>query len=190
MTDLGPAAPTTYAPSASGEVSAMNLLSLSYRAVRDAVNEVVDGLNAEQLAFRPSPSANSIAWLIWHLSRIQDEQASEVIGRRTIWQSQTFAERFALPFPNDATGYGQSAEEAAQVWVESSSLLVDYHHAVSAQTLDRLHHLTDKDLARVVDENQDPPVTAAVRLQSVVNDSLQHIGQAGYVRGLLEYVSD
>jgi hypothetical protein len=37
----------------------------------------------------------------------------------------------------------------------------------------------------VVDLNWDPPVTLAVRLVSVINDDLQHGGQAAYVRGML-----
>jgi hypothetical protein len=31
----------------------------------------------------------------------------------------------------------------------------------------------------------DPPVTLAVRLISVVNDSMQHVGQAAYAKGIL-----
>ena len=36
----------------------------------------------------------------------------------------------------------------------------------------------------MVDEHWDPPVTAGVRLVSVIGDALQHLGQAAYVKGL------
>ena len=45
--------------------------------------------------------------------------------------------------------------------------------------------ITDDDLDRVVDTRWDPPVTLGVRLVSVVSDTLQHVGQAAYVRGIL-----
>jgi hypothetical protein len=56
---------------------------------------------------------------------------------------------------------------------------------VHARTAGFLRGLTDNDLDRVVDENWDPPVTLGVRLVSVLDDDLQHVGQAAYVRGFL-----
>ena len=52
-------------------------------------------------------------------------------------------------------------------------------------TLAYLSRVTSEELDRVVDRRWDPPVTAGVRLVSVVGDCLQHLGQAAYVRGLL-----
>ena len=46
--------------------------------------------------------------------------------------------------------------------------------------------LTPADLDVVVDERWDPPVTMGVRLVSIADDCLQHVGQAAYVRGLLD----
>ena len=48
-----------------------------------------------------------------------------------------------------------------------------------------LADLTEADLDRVVDEGYDPPVTLGVRLISISDDGLQHVGQAAYVRGIL-----
>ena len=67
----------------------------------------------------------------------------------------------------------------------SAQLLIDYHQAVFEQSRQYLAGLTESDLARVVDESWDPPVTLAVRLVSVLSDDLQHVGQAGYLTGLL-----
>ena len=65
-------------------------------------------------------------------------------------------------------------------------LLAGYHADVHQLTLDYLDAITAEELARVVDTRWDPPVTAAVRLVSVLGDALQHLGQAGYVQGLAE----
>ena len=68
----------------------------------------------------------------------------------------------------------------------SSDLLLAYSRAVGARTHDYVAGLSDGDLDRAVDEGWNPPVTLGVRLVSIVGDSLQHAGQAAYVRGLLE----
>ncbi len=68
----------------------------------------------------------------------------------------------------------------------SADLLADYLGAVHGRTVEYVAGLTEADLDSVVDERWDPPVTLGVRLVSVVGDDLQHLGQAAYVRGLLE----
>lgn len=145
---------------------------------------VVDGLTDEQLVHRPTPDANSIAWLVWHLARVQDDHVAEVAGRDQVWTARGFADRFDLPFELGATGYGQDAEDVGKVRA-SAALLASYLTAVHEQTVAFLRTLGEDDLDRVVDEGWDPPVTLGARLVSVVEDDTQHVGQAAYVRGLL-----
>jgi hypothetical protein len=68
----------------------------------------------------------------------------------------------------------------------SGDLLGEYHRDVHELTLRYLDGLTAQELDRIVDTHWDPPVTAAVRLVSVIGDTMQHAGQAAYVRGLAE----
>ncbi len=114
---------------------AVELLTGSVSVVRSTVEDTVEGLTPEQLAFRPSPTSPSMAWLIWHLTRVQDDQAAGLFGHGQVWHTGTWVARFALPFDGDAVGYGQGPEEAATVWVESGLLLTDYHRAVSDRTV-------------------------------------------------------
>ncbi|GGO73929.1 mycothiol transferase [Nocardioides deserti] len=160
------------------------LLKESFGRVVESGTAVVDGLSEDQLVHRPAPGTNPIAWLVWHLARVQDDHVAEVAGREQVWTAQGFADRFGLPFERDATGYGQSDEEVGQVRA-SADLLAAYLRAVHEQTVAYLDTTTADDLDRVVDEQWDPPVTLGVRLVSVVNDDTQHVGQAAYVRGLL-----
>ena len=74
----------------------------------------------------------------------------------------------------------------AAVRPESAQALIDYHQAVAERTRTFLAGLRPADLDRVVDEAWDPPVTLGVRLVSVIGDDLEHVGQAAYVRGLIE----
>ena len=153
--------------------------------VRETVHTAVDGLDEEQLAHRVDPRANSIAWLVWHLTRIEDDHVAGVAGSAQVWHTDGWVERFALPFERDDTGFGHSAEEVAGVRV-GADLLAGYHDAVHARTVAYLRTLADGDLAEVVDTRWDPPVTRGTRLVSVVNDTTQHAGQAAFVRGLVE----
>ena len=160
------------------------LLADEFGRIRGVVLAAVRGLSEDQLAFRPSDEANSIAWLVWHLTRIQDDHIAGVAGTEQAWTSEGWADRFGLPFPTAETGYGHSSAEVAAVRA-SADLLTGYHEAVFGHTTKYVQGLTEADLDRVVDEHWDPPVTLGVRLVSVVSDDLQHGGQAAYVRGLL-----
>jgi uncharacterized damage-inducible protein DinB len=164
------------------------LLDDAFTRIRDTVRRAAGGLDPAQLTERIDPEANTIAWLVWHLTRVQDDHIAEVAGTPQVWVAGGWAARFGLPFEESATGYGQSAAEVGQVagpGVTSESL-VGYHEAVYAATAAYLRSLPDAELSRVVDEGWDPPVTLAVRLVSVISDDLQHAGQASFVRGVLE----
>lgn len=161
------------------------LLADEFGRVRGVVHRVVEGLTPEELAYRVDDQANSIAWLVWHLTRVQDDHVADAFGVEQVWTAQGWAERFALPLPTSAIGYGHTPDEVAAVTVEDGGLLVAYYDAVCAQTLALVAPLEPADLDRIVDESWDPPVSLGVRLVSVMADDLQHAGQASYVRGLV-----
>jgi hypothetical protein len=164
---------------------ANDLLIDGFGRVRENVQETVEGLDEDRLAFRPDADANSIAWLVWHLTRVQDDHVADVAGAHQLWTAGGWVERFRLPFDVSAIGYGQSSEEVGRVRAPAE-LLAGYQDAVHRSTVDYLATLEDDDYDRVVDERWDPPVTLGVRLVSVIGDDLQHAGQAALLRGLLE----
>jgi uncharacterized damage-inducible protein DinB len=166
-------------------MTSYELLSDAFGRVREAVIDVLDGLTPEQLTYRPDSEANSIAWLVWHLTRVQDDHVAAAVGAEQVWSSRGWAGRFELPLPISDTGYGHSAQQVGVVTSDAGRLL-GYFEAVHEATLGYVRQLTDDDLDRVVDERWDPPVTLGVRLVSVIADDLQHTGQAAYLRGILE----
>ena len=160
------------------------ILADAMARVKNSVHAAVKGLDTEQLATKPYASGNTVAWLLWHLTRIQDDHIADAAGFDQLWTSDGWYERFDLPFEPEATGYGQSPAQVAAVRADAA-LLLGYHDAVCARTAEWLGGLTESDLDRVIDESWDPPVTLGVRLVSVLADDLQHAGQAAYVRGML-----
>jgi hypothetical protein len=162
---------------------AKQILIDAFGRVRELVTDLTDDLTEEIATYRPDPGANSIAWLIWHLTRGQDHQVADLAQVEQVWPR--WRERFGLPFDAWATGYGQGPKDVAAVRV-SGDLLGEYHRDVHELTLRYLDGLTAQELDRIVDTRWDPPVTAAVRLVSVIGDTMQHLGQAAYVRGLAQ----
>jgi uncharacterized damage-inducible protein DinB len=154
--------------------------------VEEDLHRTLDGLTAEQLAFRPSEHANSIAWLAWHLTRVMDDHVSELAGRQQAWVADNWHARFGKPADAGDTGFGYSSDQVASLRPDGPRVLIDYYAAVHERGVAYVRTLSCEDLDRVVDKNWDPPVTAGVRLISVVNDCTQHVGQMAYIRGLVE----
>ncbi|HPZ94234.1 MAG TPA: mycothiol transferase [Mycobacterium sp.] len=163
--------------------SAREILRDSFTRIIEHVDDLTDGLTDEVSTYRPTPAANSIAWLIWHSARIQDAQIADIAGTDQVWLTGGWVDRFALPLPREAHGYGHTAEEVGLVRAPAT-LLAGYYHAVHRMTLAYVAGVTTEELARVVDRNWNPPVTASVRLVSIIDDCAQHLGQAAYLKGI------
>ena len=155
----------------------------SFERIPELVHDAVADLDLDALTFRIDPEANTIAWLVWHLTRIQDDHVAGVASLEQVWVTNGWFDRFALPFDRAAHGYGHSVEEVGAVRTEAD-LLSGYYDDVHAQTREYVASLADADFDRVVDRRWDPPVTLGARLVSVIGDDLQHAGQAALIRGV------
>lgn len=170
------------------DTSAYAVLRDAFERVAELVPSTLEGVSPADLRWQPGPEANPIGWLIWHLTRVQDDHVADLVDAEQVWTRDAFEGRFALPYETGDIGYGHSAEQVEAFAVDDLDSLIDYHAAVHTMTLRALDHLSSSGedaLARVIDERWDPPVTALARLVSVIGDTTQHVGQAAYVRGLL-----
>lgn len=163
-----------------------SLLLETYGRIPPLATDAVEGLDQEKLCWAPAPGANTVGWLIWHLTRVQDHHVSELLGTEQIWVSGDWARRCGLDPDPSNTGYGHDPDEVQSVRPDGADVLLGYLDEVDARTREMLRGLTPEELDRVVDRRWDPPVTLGVRLVSIADDCLQHVGQAGYVRGLLD----
>ena len=165
-------------------MTSADLLADAFDRIKSVVGRLLDGLTDEEVAAQVGPGANSVGWLVWHLTRIQDDHVCGVAGVEQTWTGEGWYDRFGVPFDPADHGYGHNEQQVKAVTV-SAGLLRGYHDAVHARTVAYVATLTDPDYDRIVDTSFDPPVTAGVRLVSVISDDLQHAGQAAYVKGLL-----
>ena len=166
------------------------LLTDGYTRINELVARALRDSTPTELSFRPDPGGNSISWLVWHLTRVQDSHLAELRDEDERWVSEGWAERFDLPLPVASTGFGHTSEQVALLGSASRELLEGYHDDVHEHTLRFLEGIADPDLDRIVDTSWDPPVTLGVRLISVLSDNLQHAGQAVFVRGISDRIAN
>ena len=162
------------------------LLAELFGRIPDEIRLAVDGLSADDLAWVPADGTNSIGWLVWHLTRVQDDHVADLMDDEQLWKTGPWAERFGLVADSHETGYGHRPADVARVRPDNAAVLLEYYDAVAARTDEFLSTLSEAELDRVVDTRWDPPVTLGVRLVSIADDDIQHAGQACYVRGLLD----
>ena len=166
-------------------MTSSELLIDAFDRIPEQVHDVVDGLTHAQLTFRLDGEANSIAWLVWHLSRIADDHVAEVARQPQVWTSAGWAKRWRLPFDIADTGFGHTAEQVAAV-TGDAEMLLGYFDAVQDMTTRFVRTLTDSDLDHIVDKSWDPPVTLGVRLVSVAGHNFEQAAQAAFIRGIID----
>ena len=157
-----------------------------YGRIPPLAREAIDGVDLATLTKSPSPGTNTIAWLIWHSARVQDHHVAELLDADQIWLSGDWARSFGLDPDPSNTGYGHTPSDVVAVRPERPEVLLEYLDAVDRRTRTLLESVTPTALDPIVDRRWDPPVTLGVRLVSIADDCLQHLGQAAYLRGLLE----
>jgi len=163
------------------------LMTDSFGQVLAETERMLDGLTKEDLLQQPHRDSNSIGWLVWHLSRVQDSSLAKMMGEDQLWIKDGWYKKFkSKADPNDI-GSGHSSAEVAAFQVPDSKTLLGYLRAVSKRTQEYLNSLKAADLDKKVNEPMfQPPPSVGAYLVAVLSDNLQHAGQAGYARGLIK----
>lgn len=162
-----------------------DLLVEEFGRLPDIIHAAVADLDDQALVTAPAADANTVAWLVWHLTRVLDHHLAELLETDQRYLSEGWYERFGRGADPEDHGYGHTAADVASVRPREAADLTAYFDDVHPRVIEYLSGLRPDDLDRVVDERWDPPVTLGVRLASMLSDAMQHGGQAAYVKGLL-----
>ncbi len=156
--------------------------------ISQGLERVLDGLTVDDLNQRPGADCNSIGWLAWHLTRCQDRIIGEVMGEEQLWIKGGWYAKFGRAAEPSDTGFGHSSEDVAAFRSPDGKTLLAYHRAVFEQSNRYTKNkLSETDLKRKIESPTLTSVnTVHARLVGVINDNLQHVGQAAYLRGLLK----
>ena len=167
-------------------MNSLDVLVDAFGRVTSDVHRALDGLGPDELALRLDGTANPVSWLVWHLTRVQDDHLADLAGTEQAYTADGWSARFGLPLDDADIGYGHSPDEVDAVarTLTDPALLLGYLDATHERTVAYLQTLADDDLDAVIDDAWDPPVTRGVRIVSVVDDDIQHAGQAAFVAGI------
>jgi uncharacterized damage-inducible protein DinB len=159
-------------------------ISAGYSNVLTALEGTLEGMTEEDLNWQPAADSNSIGWLAWHLTRVQDALIGGMAGEEQLWIKDGWHEKFNRPADPRDVGAGHGPEDVAAFKSPGAAVQMDYQRAVQQMIQKYFATLTEEELDKPVDNPRFQPTPNGAFLMLVLNDSLQHAGQAAYVRGL------
>jgi uncharacterized damage-inducible protein DinB len=148
------------------------------------LGRTLEGLTPEELNQQPAHDSNSIGWLVWHILRGQDLGIAGLMGDEQLWIREGWHAKFNRPPEPMDFGLGHTPADLAAFKSPDVKTLLGYQQAVLEQTKRYLNNLSESELDRKLDHPVFPTVGA--RITAIISDNLQHAGQAGYVRGLIQ----
>jgi hypothetical protein len=158
----------------------------SLNELQTALVECVDDLTQEESFRQTQPGANHIAFMMWHMARVEDWFFHYLFQRvPQVWESGSWHEKMGLPDDPKATGFGYTAEQVAAFPSVQLRDLRAYGEAVRAETLDYLRNSDSSKLDDMVKSRLFGEVTIGSLIGHVVVELSQHVGQIAYVRGLV-----
>ncbi len=156
-----------------------------YEDILGALEHTLSGLTNDELNWQPKNDCNSIGWLAWHLTRVEDNQIASMMGEEALWTKQGWHTKFNRRADSKDVGFGHSSKQVAAFKSPDSGTLVDYNRAVFERARDCFLSMSAADWEQPLDEYwQGIPVKISWRLLSILEDCLQHTGQMAYLRGL------
>ncbi len=161
----------------------MSTVAFIQRSLEFTHAALIDARNGsdEQLHFVPEDGSHSIAWCLWHTSRVEDLIISRVTDEPQVWNEE-WANRTGLSL--EGFGTGMSDADARQVRVADLAALGSYQDAVFERTSQFLADATEDDLEREIPaRNGSESVGEAISLHMMGHFN-GHRGEINLLRGM------
>ena len=151
----------------------------------EMIDAALEGLDESAMARQPTDQCNSVAWILWHLTRVTDMFIHTRLRDLTqVWVSEGWHEKFRMPADEEDRGVGWSASDVAQWRAPAKEVQLAYYEAVKNHAREFLANITTEELEREIVINPVPePRTVAVCMGQMVWDTVAHGGQIAYLRG-------
>ena len=144
------------------------------------LTQALDGLTQEEFAWSPTAECNNIAFILWHIARVEDFFVNRVIQReKELHEAEGWQEKLGTP----VKAYGLTVEEL-QAWpVPKMEDLKVYANAVREKTLAFLGSIPPEKLDEVPRPDRSPD-SIGVTLGHMCTEVALHVGQICYLRGV------
>ncbi|MCH8235508.1 MAG: DUF664 domain-containing protein [Chloroflexi bacterium] len=170
----------------------MDFRDVTLQAITDfseQLDAALDGLTPEQWRWRPTPSANHIMWIVWHLTRVEDMWINSYLAEADqVWEKRGWADKINMP-AEDRFGVGDTPEQVGAFPDVAPELIAGYRADVLASVGPVIRGLTESDLPTTRPEKNPlrprPAPTVLWVLARISVECSQHIGQVAYIRGLM-----
>jgi uncharacterized damage-inducible protein DinB len=148
------------------------------------VENAIRGLSADELAWSPRPHSNSIAFLMWHLARVEDLWINRLllVGKE-IYESEGWYKKFGTAASDN--GFGYDVEKLSAWPVPKPELIGEYVVAVRKKTVSYIEPLTEKQLDEAKEFGWSKGTTGSA-LSHLISEIGEHSGQIGYIRGIMK----
>ena len=144
------------------------------------LTRALDGLAQEEAAWSPTPECNSIAFILWHMTRVEDFFVNRVIQReKELYETEGWQEKLGTP----VKAYQYTVEEL-QAWPSPNlEVLREYANSVREKTLTFLNSVPPERLSEVPRPYRSPD-SIGITLGHMSTEIALHVGQIAYLRGL------
>ena len=144
------------------------------------LTKALDGLTQEEAAWSPGVECNSIAFILWHMTRVEDFFVNRVIQRETeLYEAEGWQEKLGTP----VKAYQYTVEEL-QAWsVPELEVIQGYANSVREKTLAFLKSIPPEKLSEVPRPDRSPDSIGAT-LGHISTEIALHVGQIAYLRGV------
>ncbi len=170
-------------------MAAGDISQAAFDRIGDTLVKALAGLSYDQIKKQPAgPDSNPIGWMAWHLTRVHDNNFSNLLGQEPAWTAEGWCQRFGLP-PETGTGGRATLDEVRAFDPKGADTLIGYWQAARARSREFLERLLDEDLDKPTPArpgSATPPETFKVTVARVTSDAFQHVGQICYARGLVD----
>jgi uncharacterized damage-inducible protein DinB len=147
------------------------------------LKRAIEGLTPAEIRWQPTLHTNHIAWLVWHLARVEDGWVSRLRRCPAVWQADGWADRFRMD--PASSGSGQTMDEVRAMPDLSLTDLMAYFDAVRAVTRRYLEQATDADLAQEYPHPRFGSRTGSWIVGHILVEESQHVGQVALLRGMI-----
>lgn len=117
-------------------------------------DEIWDGLTEEDIRLIPRGSEHSIAWIFWHMTRIEDVTMNMLVsGTPQLFYRDRWYDRLGIPYRDTGNTMDKTKIAALSMGIDIPSLYA-YRIAVARRTREIVTQLKSIELAEMVDASR------------------------------------